>query len=103
MTDGGPLLLRNLPAPGKDLCFRSGSFGFLDITVAIVEKREARPANLIVRPEFGRFLPGFDRLGEAPNLHECHAERMPAVKKGGIEFHALTIFLHRALQLTDRE
>jgi hypothetical protein len=28
---------------------------------------------------------------------------MPAIEKGGIEFHTLTILLDRALQLADRQ
>ena len=99
----GHLFLGDLTAPGKDLGFGAGGFGFLDVAVAIVEKRKARPGDLIVRPELRCLFAGLDRFREAPGFHQGHAERMPAVKKCRIELDAAPVFLDGAFQLANRQ
>src|SRR5690349_7931860 len=42
-TNSLQLFLRDFAAPAQDLCLGAGSFGFLDITRAIVKQRETCP------------------------------------------------------------
>ena len=97
------LFRRDFPSPAQYFRFRARRFRFLDVAVAIVEKRKARPADLVVRLQFSRFLPGFDRFGKAPDLHQRHAERMPSIEKCRIKLHARAIFLDRAFEFANGE
>src|SRR2546423_9425486 len=93
----------DVSAPRKYLCFRPGRFRFFDVAVAIVEKRQARPPDLIVRAQLRRALPRLDRLRETPKFHQRHSERVPAIEKLWIHLDATPIFFHRTFQLTDGE
>ena len=98
-----PLLFGNFPAPGNDLGFGSGGFGFLDVAGAIVKKRKTGPADLVVRLQFHRAFAGLDRFLEPPELHQRHAERVPAIEKVWIELYASLVLLHRAIQVADSD
>lgn len=45
----------------------------------------------------------FNRLWKSPDLHQRHAEGVPAIEKRGIKRHTLPILLDRAFQFTDRK
>src|SRR4051812_2219795 len=70
----------NLPAPRKDPRLHAGGLGFLDLVVAHVEHRQARPGELVVRTQFGGLQSRLDRLHMAAGLHERHAECVPGVE-----------------------
>ena len=90
-----------LPPQLKNLGFRPGGFGFLDVAGAIVKKRKTCPADLVVRLQFHRAFSGLDRFLEPPELHQRHAERVPAIEKVWIELYASLILLDRAVQVAD--
>src|SRR5256885_9517688 len=94
---------RNLPTPRENLRFRSGRFRFLDVAVAIVKKRQAGPADLIVRPQFGGAFSRFNCFRKSSDFHQRHSEGVPAVKKFRIDLYAPPILLDRALQFSSRK
>src|SRR6266568_301716 len=97
------LLLCNFPAPGKNLRFRPGGLGFLDVTRAIVKERETGPADLIIGSKLNRFFSCFDCFVEATELHQGHAKGMPAIEKVRSDLNTAPVFLHRASQIADGE
>src|SRR4029077_1564490 len=100
---GTLLFFRNLPAPPQNLRFCPGCFSLLDFAIAIVEKRQAGPANLIVRPQFGGAFSRFNCFRKSSDFHQRHSEGVPAVKKFRIDLHAPPILLDRALQFSSRK
>src|SRR5438874_7393906 len=95
--------LRNLPSPAQNLGLRPRSFRFLDVAIAVVEKGQAGPGDLIIRTQLGGAFSRLDCLRKMADFHECHSERVPAIEKLWIHLDAAPIFLDCALQLTDGE
>src|ERR1700730_139280 len=88
-------------APGSYASLSAGSFRFLYLVVPNVEERKTGPGELIVWPEFDRFLTSLDRFGVVPIFHQRHPECMPAVKKVGELFDASAVFLDCGRQFAD--
>jgi hypothetical protein len=99
----GSLCSSDLSAPREDLRFCPRCFGFLNVAVPIIKKRQTGPADLIVGAQRGRAFTRFDCIRKSSQFHQRHAERVPAIEKLRIHFDAAAVFFHCALQLANGE
>ncbi len=96
-------LLRDFSTPRQYLRFRASCFSFLDVASAVVEQRQTRPTDLVVRPKLDRFFSRFDCFVKSAELHQRHAERVPAIEEIWIEIDTPPVLLDRALELAYSE
>src|SRR5205814_1291053 len=90
-------------SPGKDASLARRRFRLRDVPGAVMKERQARPRDLIVWLQLDGFLTRQNRFVKLAEFHQCHAERVPAVEKSGIDLDAAPIFFDRRLQLADSE
>ena len=81
-------LLHDLAAEREDAGFAFGVLGFRDLAILDVHLGEGGPGEEVVGTEGGGHHAGADRFLELVELHEDHAEGVPAIEEGGVEFDA---------------
>jgi hypothetical protein len=94
-------LLHDLAAEGEDAGFAFGVFGFRDLAVLDVHLGEGGPGEEVVGAEGGGHQAGADGFLELVEFHEDHAEGVPAVEEGGVEFDAAPQEGHGVFEIAD--
>src|SRR4029077_15552644 len=81
----------------------SSGFGFFDLVIPDVKKRQTRPCQLVIWAKLHRAFPGFDCLRMISIFHEGHRKCMPSIEELRSFFDALSVLGDRIRQFADRE